>query len=83
MPDPLTTELENAVEKGLASGQNYLGHQQQRMTGGARNGAVSATQAQGQPTMTSSLEMVQERNAVLKAELDHLIEGLQRLRGEL
>ena len=83
MADPFTTELENAVEKGLASG-NALGHgQQQRMTGGARNGAVSAARAQGQPTTTSSLEVLMERNAVLKAELDHLIEGLQRLRGEM
>jgi len=82
MTDTLTTELENAVEKGLASGQNYIGHQQ-RMTGGNRaNGAVQGGMAKP-GTMADVIDALQHRNIQAKSDLDTLIAGLQRLREEL
>jgi len=87
MPDTLTTELENAVEKGLAQGQNYIGHQQ-RMTGGARNGAVQARATQISATQISApladmLEAIAQHNEHLKMQLDQAIRDLQNLREQL
>ena len=78
----LTTELENAVEKGLAQG-NALGHgHQQRLVGGNRaNGDVRATQ-QSAP-LADMLMAVTEHNEFLKAHLDQAIRDLQDLRAKL
>ena len=87
MADPLTSELERAVDQGLNPG-NALGHGQQRMTGGARNGAVQARATQISATQISApladmLEAIAQHNEHLKMQLDQAIRDLQNLREQL
>ena len=81
--DRFTTELENAVEKGLAQG-NALGSGAQRMTGSNR-GNLSAGSALGAPpaTMSDVIQALEGRNERAKIDLDTLIAGVQRLREQL
>ena len=86
MADPLTTELENAVEKGLAQGQQqHLGSGAQRMTGSNRasNNGFSAALGAPPATMGDVIQALEHRNIQAKSDLDTLIAGLQRLREEL
>lgn len=76
--DPLTTELENAVEQGLAQGQPI------RMTGGMRPAnKYSAVVGHGPAPLADMLASVTEHNENLKAHLDQAIRDLQDLREKL
>lgn len=87
MADPLTTELENAVEKGLAQGQqqNALGHGAQRMTGSNRasNNGFSPAQIAPPDTMGDVLAALETRHDMIKRQIDALIGDLQALREQL
>ena len=84
MTDPLTTELENAVEQGLAQGK-ALGSGAQRMTGSNRasNNGFSAAQIAPPDTMGDVLAALETRHDMIKRQIDALIGDLQALREQL
>lgn len=82
MTDRFTTELENAVEKGLAQGQQKALGQPTKHTGiNVANGSAMSTPVDA--TMADIIDAVMVRNERAKNDLDALIAGLQRLRETL
>ena len=77
--DPLTTELETAVERGLNAGSALgapMKHSNIRAANGSRTHPIDAT-------MGDIIDALETRNERAKSDLDTLIAGLQRLREEL
>ena len=77
MTDPLTKELETAVERGLG--------QPTKLTGGMRNGNAPVMGVLGgKPApLADMLSAVAQHNENVKAQLDQAIRDLQDLREKL